>query len=79
MDLSLTQFWILNELVNHVGEVKTCDKLMHAAHICVEPNTITAHIKTIRARFRAIDPEFDCIKTERSSGYRWFDKNLSLA
>jgi two-component system OmpR family response regulator len=77
LDLSLTQFWMLCELVNNPGEVKTSDKLMHAAKICVEPNTITAHIKTIRSRFRDIDSEFDCIKTERSAGYRWLDKNLS--
>jgi two-component system, OmpR family, response regulator len=76
LELSLTQFWILSELVTQPGEIKTWDKLMHAAHICVEPNTITAHIKTIRSRFRDIDGEFDCIKTERSAGYRWLDKNL---
>jgi two-component system, OmpR family, response regulator len=79
LDLSLTQFWILCELVTNPGEVKTCDKLMRAAHICVEPNTITAHIKTIRARFRDIDDEFDCIKTERSAGYRWLDNHLLTA
>ena len=77
LDLSLTQFWMLCELVNNPGEVKTSDKLMHAAKICVEPNTITAHIKTIRSRFRDIDSEFDCIKTERSAGYRWLDKNVA--
>jgi two-component system, OmpR family, response regulator len=75
LDLSLTQFWILCELVTNSGEIKTSEKLMHAAHICVEPNTITAHIKTIRARFKAIDDNFDCIKTERSAGYRWLDNH----
>lgn len=79
LDLSLTQFWILCELVTNPGEVKTSEKLMRAAHICVEPNTITAHIKTIRARFRDIDDEFDCIKTERSAGYRWLDNHLQPA
>jgi two-component system OmpR family response regulator len=68
---------MLAELVSNPGEVKSSEKLMHAAKICVEPNTITAHIKTIRSRFRGIDEEFDCIKTERSAGYRWFDKKLS--
>lgn len=73
LELSLTQFWILNELVNNPGEIKHYDKLMHAANTCVEPNTITAHIKTIRDRFHQIDSEFDCIKTERGMGYRWVD------
>lgn len=79
LDLSLTQFWILCELATNPGEVKTCDKLMQAAHICVEPNTITAHIKMIRSRFRDIDGDFDCIKTERSAGYRWLDKHDNSA
>ncbi|MEQ1559572.1 MAG: response regulator [Methyloglobulus sp.] len=79
LDITLTQFWILCELVDNPGEVKTCDNLMHAAHICVEPNTITAHIKTIRSRFRDIDSDFDCIKTERSAGYRWLDNHLHPA
>jgi len=73
LELSLTQFWILNELVSNPGEIKHYDKLMHAANTCVEPNTITAHIKSIRARFHQIDCEFDCIKTERGIGYRWVD------
>ena len=78
LELSLTQFWILSELLNKPGEIKSYDKLMHNAKICVEPNTITAHIKAIRHRFRAIDCSFDCIKTERSAGYRWLDKSLTL-
>jgi two-component system OmpR family response regulator len=71
LKLSLTQFWMLTELVNNPGEIKQYNKLMRAANICVEPNTVTAHIKTIRDRFRAIDSGFDCIKTERGAGYRW--------
>ena len=76
LELGLTQFWILSELVNNPGEIKYYEKLMRAANIHVEPNTITAHIKNIRDRFRIIDNEFDCIKTERGIGYRWVDKNL---
>ncbi len=71
LNLSLTQFWMLTELVTNPGEVKHYQKLMRAAKICVEPNTVTAHIKTIRDRFRSIDSGFDCIRTERGAGYRW--------
>ena len=46
-------------------------ELMRAAQIVVEPNTIAAHMKTIRQRFRTVDPDFDAIRTERSLGYRW--------
>ncbi len=73
VELTLTQFWIVQELLKEPRQVKTYQQLMTAAKIYVEPNTITAHIKTIRSRFKAIDDQFTCIKTERGSGYRWLD------
>ncbi len=73
IDLTLTQFWIVQELLAEPRQVKNYRQLMSAAKIYVEPNTITAHIKTIRSRFMAVDESFNCIKTERSIGYRWLD------
>ena len=73
LDISLTQFWILQELMSKPGEVRSARELMKAASIMVEPNTIAAHIKTIRKKFREIDSEFNHIKTEYSAGYRWLD------
>ncbi len=73
VDLTLTQFWIVQELLTEPHQVKTYSQLMTAANIFVEPNTVTAHIKTIRSRFKAIDENFNCIKTERGAGYRWID------
>ena len=73
VDLTLTQFRITQELAAYPNQVKSCAKLMKAADIFVEPNTITAHIKTIRDRFKAIDPGFEFIKTERGCGYRWVE------
>jgi len=73
LDLTLTQYWILYELASHSGEIKDYRKLMRAANICVEPNTIAAHIKSLRARLRSLDAGFNCIKTERSAGYRWVE------
>ena len=73
VDLNLTQFWIIHELVSNLGRIKSYAKLMEAADIHVEPNTIAAHIKAIRDGFKAIDPDFDCIKTVRGSGYRWVE------
>ncbi|HWB45848.1 MAG TPA: response regulator transcription factor [Hyphomicrobiaceae bacterium] len=69
--LSLTQFWILRDLVQHVGEVRSTTELMRAASITVQPNTIVVHIKAIREEIRRISPDFACIKSERSRGYRW--------
>ncbi|NJN46359.1 MAG: response regulator [Candidatus Competibacteraceae bacterium] len=72
-ELNMTQFKITQELAAHPGQVRNYDKLMKAASIHVEPNTITAHIKAIRDRFRAIDANFDNIRTERGMGYRWIE------
>jgi len=72
-DLTLTQYRILYELASNAGEIKDYSKLMRAAKICVEPNTISAHIKTIRASIRSVDEDFNCIKTERGAGYRWVE------
>ncbi len=69
--LSLTQFWMLRALVDHPGQVLSHKALMQAANVTIEPNTVVAHIKAIRSKFREIDAEFDCIRTERGSGYRW--------
>ena len=72
--LSLTQVWILRALVEHPGQTHTPRVLMRAARITVEPNTIVAHMKHIRDAFRAVDPAFDAIRTERGAGYRWVDR-----
>lgn len=73
VDLTLTQFWIVQELTVDPGQAKSYSALMKAANIYVEPNTIAAHIKTIRSRFKSLDPKFNCIKNERGIGYRWMD------
>ncbi len=71
IDLPLTHYWIVKELCLNPGQVKSHRDLMKASSIVVEPNTITAHIKTIRDAFSRADAEFRCIKTERGRGYRW--------
>ncbi len=71
--LTLTQFWICKQLAENPGKVQTYNALMKAANLYVEPNTITAHIKTIRARFKELDDAFNCIRNERGTGYRWIE------
>jgi two-component system, OmpR family, response regulator len=73
LDLSLTQFWILKDLFEHAGEVRSTTDLMRAAHVTVQPNTIVVHIKTIREEIQRLTPDFACIKSERARGYRWVD------
>lgn len=71
VELTLTQFWLVQELCKAPGEAKSNDQLMQAAKIQVEPNTIAAHVKAIRSAFAKIDSSFDRIRTERGRGYRW--------
>jgi two-component system, OmpR family, response regulator len=73
LQLSLTQFWILKDLFDHDGDVRSTDELMKAARVTVQPNTIVVHIKTIREEIQKITPEFASIKSERARGYRWVE------
>lgn len=73
VDLPLTQYWMVAALVSADGAARSHQELMRAAQIHVAPNTIAAHIKSIRERFRAVDPAFDAIRTERGLGYRWVE------
>ena len=71
LDLSLTQFWILKDLFERPGEVRSTADLMRAARITVQPNTIVVHIKAIRDEIQKTSPDFASIKSERARGYRW--------
>jgi two-component system OmpR family response regulator len=73
VDLTLSQFHIVCCMALSPGQVKTHGQLMRAADLYVESNTIVAHVKTIRERFRRIASDFNCIRTERGRGYRWVD------
>jgi two-component system OmpR family response regulator len=73
VDLTLTEFWMVHALAKFPGHVKDRDQLMADAHIVVDDSTITSHIKRIRRKFSAADPEFACIDTVYGMGYRWND------
>ena len=73
VSLTLTEYWILHELVKHPGSLKTHGQLMDAARTVVTDNAIAAYIRRIRDKLREIDPGFSCIKTEYGMGYRWVD------
>ncbi len=58
LDLTLTQFWILQEICRVPGRIKSTAELMRAARLTVAPNTIAAHVKAIREAFlRRAAPE----------------------
>ena len=72
--LTVTEFLLLENLVNRPGYVKNRDQLMSAAYsedIYVDERTIDSHIKRIRRKFKAIDQEFNSIETLYGVGYRF--------
>ena len=71
VDLTLTEFWMVHALARFPGHVKDRDSLMREASIVVDDSTITSHVKRIRRKFAAVDPQFDHIDTVYGMGYRW--------
>jgi two-component system OmpR family response regulator len=71
VDLSLTEFWLVHALARYPGHVKNRQQLMEAAHVVLDDNTITSHIKRIRRKFLSLDREFAAIETVYGMGYRW--------
>ena len=71
--LTLTEFWIVHSLARYPGHVRNRQQLMDAARAVLDDNTITSHIKRIRRKFLAIDPDFDAVETVYGMGYRWLE------
>ncbi|MES2491983.1 MAG: response regulator transcription factor [Pseudomonadota bacterium] len=70
--LTVTEFLILEALASRPGVVKSRNQLMDAAYsddIFVDDRTIDSHIKRLRRKFRAVDPEFSGIETLYGAGY----------
>jgi two-component system OmpR family response regulator len=73
VSLTLTEFWVVHALARHPGHVRTRDQLMTAANVVLDDSTVTSQIKRIRAKFAAVDSEFEAIDTVYGMGYRWTD------
>ena len=74
VSLTVTEFLILEALAQRPGVVKSRNQLLDVAYnddIYVDDRTIDSHIKRIRRKFRAVDPEFDSIETLYGVGYRF--------
>ena len=57
MNLTLTEFWIVESLARRPGHVKTYEALNDVTRQgLVERNTINGYIRRIRNKFRLIDP-----------------------
>ena len=72
VDLTLTEFYILNLLASQRGRVRSYDELKGITRQrYVEANTVTGHVRRIRIKFQKIDPKFKGIKNVHGVGYRW--------
>ncbi len=72
--LTVTEFMILEALAQRPGVVKSRNQLLDIAYqddVYVDDRTIDSHIKRVRRKFRAVDPDFDAIETLYGVGYRF--------
>ena len=76
VSLTVTEFLILEALAARPGVIKSRNQLMDAAYsddVFVDDRTIDSHIKRLRRKFRAADPEFAAIETLYGAGYAYSD------
>jgi two-component system, OmpR family, response regulator ChvI len=76
VSLTVTEFLILEALALRPGVIKTRNQLMDAAYnddVFVDDRTIDSHIKRLRRKFRAADPDFGAIETLYGAGYSFAD------
>ena len=74
VELTVTEYWLVDCLARNPGQVRSRQQLMDAANLVLDDQTITAHIKRIRAKFVALDDSFTGIQTVYALGYRWMDE-----
>ena len=76
VNLTVTEFLIIQALAQRPGHVKSRDQLIDAAygeHIYVDDRTIDSHIKRLRKKFREVDKDFSRIETLYGVGYKYSD------
>lgn len=74
VNLTVTEFLLVEALARRTGHVKSRDQLIDAAygeHIYIDDRTIDSHVKRLRRKFKAMDSEFSEIETLYGVGYRY--------
>jgi two-component system catabolic regulation response regulator CreB len=72
LDLTRFEYELLRALLAHRGRIFTRSELMEMVWAGAEDTqdrTVDTHIKTLRAKIRAVAPEADPIRTHRGLGY----------
>jgi len=72
LELARIEYRLLKTLIERPGRVFTRDELMN--HAWDDPaasfdRTVDAHVKSLRAKLRAVAPDEDPIQTHRGLGY----------
>jgi len=72
LELSRYEYGLLRTLIHRPGRVYTRDELLQ--QVWDEPGesidrTVDAHVKTLRAKLKAVAPGVEAIRTHRGSGY----------
>ena len=79
VDLTLTEYGILQFLAKRPGFVRTRDQIIAAVHgrdIVLSSRTVDVHITALRRKLGAIG---DLIETVRGVGYRFSESREALA
>ncbi len=72
LNLTLTEFWLIEALARSPGHVKSYEALMQITRqSSVEKNTINGYVRRIRKKFKEVDNSFSMIQTVFGVGYRW--------
>jgi two-component system response regulator ChvI len=74
VELTVTEFMMLQSLVRHPGHVKSRKQLTKEGYpndTYVSDRTIDTHIKRLRRKFEEADPSFASIETVYGVGYKW--------
>lgn len=76
VNLTVTEFMLVETLARRPGHVKSRDQLMDEAYgdsIYVDDRTIDSHVKRIRKKFKQTGEDFELIETVYGVGYRYKD------
>ena len=74
LELTVTEFLLLQALAQRPGHVKSREQLLSAAYSddsYVDDRTIDSHIKRLRRKFKQVDDGFAAIETLYGLGYRY--------
>ncbi len=80
LELSRNEYHLLLALMKHPGRVFSRDQLMDQAWPdpgAAGDRTVDAHIRSLRAKIRAMAPDIDPIETRRGIGYAFKEPDAS--